>query len=286
MRVGASQIRSTEDPWENLASVCAFVEEATAASCDLICFPENILFRGRKAALKSDFFLSLDANGRIQENSDFAQALAECAQGWKIAVSLGSVPQQSGDASRPFNSHWIIQGSKVHPYHKIHLFNYSGEFGLYRESDEMSPGETTSVVDVAGKKVGLSICYDLRFPELYRELSLQKGAEVLLVPAAFTLETGRAHWHTLLRARAIENLSFVLAAAQWGSHINKNEKELFCYGHSLIISPWGEILAEAPEVGDSLLVVDLNFDQMREKRERLPARDAAVVFNTRNRSET
>lgn len=278
MKVAVAQIKSSEDPWENLAIVNAFVQEAVSARASLVCFPENVLFRGRKKFLSPEFFLDLNPDGSIKETSDFSEAVAESARSWPMAVSLGSVPQKSLDLQRPFNSHWVVQNSQVQAYHKIHLFNYSGQFGVYRESDEMSAGTKPEVVEVEGNKVGLSICYDLRFPELYRNLSLRMDAKILLVPAAFTLETGRAHWHPLLRARAIENLSFVLAAGQWGSHLGKDEKKLFCYGHSLIISPWGEILAEAPGKGDALIMADLNFIQLSEKRERLPALSSAVLF--------
>jgi nitrilase len=192
---------------------------------------------------------------------------------WEIAVSLGSVLEVGSGSKLPWNSHWIIKAhrSSIEAYRKIHLFDYAGSTARYHESNDVQAGEHIQSVSIGALRAGLSICYDLRFPELYRHLALLQGAQILLVPSAFTRETGEAHWHTLLRSRAIENLSFVAAAAQWGSHRNSQGQELFCYGHSLVVDPWGRVLAEAPGQGDALLVVDLELDELRRSRERLPS---------------
>ncbi len=283
MRLGVAQIRSTEDPWENFLQICAFVAEAEAQKVDLVCFPENALFRGRKTLMPPETVLSLNDEGQLIAESEFSRALQEAISSWKVTVSLGSVPEKSFDSRRPYNSHWVIRPKQpIVSYKKIHLFDYEGSAGTYRESDDMSPGSDPVAVDVKEVRTGLSICYDLRFPELYRRLTLTEQARVLLVPAAFTLETGRAHWHALLRARAIENLSFVAAAGQWGDHLNGKGQQMYCYGHSLIISPWGEVLAEGGEVGDSLLICDLNFDEQAMRRERLPALRSAKLFKDAN----
>lgn len=270
LRVAVAQMRSTDDPWENLFQFAAFIDEAKSKSVDLLCFPENLFFRGPKEKLTSDYVFHLRA-GKIEPHSEFTSEVADLIAASPFALSLGSVSERNPVDARPFNAHWLVEKSGViTSYHKIHLFDFQGANATYRESTEMSRGHEVKSALVEGEKIGLSICYDLRFPELYRKLAVESHANVLLVPAAFTRETGRAHWHSLLRSRAIENLCFVAAAGQWGSHQNSEGKELFCYGHSLIISPWGEILAEGPEEGDALLTADLKGEELMSARKRLP----------------
>ncbi len=272
-------MRSTEDPWQNLALIQAYTEEAAQKGAQIICFPENAFYRGPKSKMPIDTILSLSGN-RIIESQDFSKAIAEWTRDLKIAVCLGSVPEKSQDPRRPFNSHWFIQpGGSVSSYHKMHLFDFAGSQATYRESDEMTRGSDLVSVPFGDFKVGLSICFDLRFPELFRHLTLNHRTNLLLVPAAFTRETGRAHWHTLLRARAVENLSYVCGIGQWGGHLNEKGQELFCYGHSLIYSPWGDLVAEAGEEGDALLIVDLDVKQVKSTRERLPALDCALLMS-------
>jgi nitrilase len=279
LRIGVVQFRSTDDPWRNLLLVNDYVSAAAQAGCALVCFPENVFYRGPREPTgfaREELFLSVDGKSEIAPITDFSRALREIAQDWPLAVSLGSVLERS-PTPLPYNSHWVVHADHtVSRYQKIHLFDYSGQGASYKESRDVSAGLTPVTVNLSrgtrgGPKLGLSVCYDLRFPELYRVLSVRLGAQVLLAPSAFTLETGRAHWHTLLRARAIENLSFVVAAAQWGAHFNARGEELWCYGHSIVLGPWGETLAEAREQGDEMLVVDIDFSSLQRAREKLPA---------------
>jgi len=282
MRIGVAQIQSGADPYRNLLLMRAFIDESLSKKVELLCFPENLLYRGPKKSadyLREDVFLERDAQGRLVQNSPFSRALAEMLEGISLTLSLGSVFEKATHDARPFNSHWVRRPDGIiHSYSKIHLFDYDSNAGLYRESAECLSGNSPKLVQVNDWNVGLSICYDLRFPELFRELTLRHKAELLLVPAAFTRSTGEAHWHSLLRARAIENLSFVAAAGQWGSHLDSHGQKLYCFGHSLIISPWGEIIAEGPREGDALLVADLDRSDLLNRRSQLPALQSAKLF--------
>lgn len=278
MKLCAVQFKSSDDPYENLVRVQALTEEAQQAGATLVCFPENIFYRGARHG-KSGFSrdeatLELDATRCLLENSDFSKAVGEWIRNLNVSVSLGSVLQKSSESSLPYNAHWLIHAGsppRITTYAKIHLFDYSGSAGRYHESKDVSAGSSVVVSKVQDILVGLSICYDLRFPELYRAMTLNMGAQLLLIPAAFTQETGKAHWHTLLKSRAIENLSFVVAAGQWGFHEDSKGQRLECFGHSCIVDPWGNIVAEAPEQGDGLLFAELSPKHIQNFREKLPS---------------
>ncbi len=277
MKVAIAQICTSDDPWENLFLVQNLCEDAAEQGATLVCFPENVFFRGAKSKLTSDFILSLSGN-RLIESTEFSKAVGEWFRSLPCAVSLGSVPERSEDTAKPYNSHWFVdREGRVQSYHKIHLFDFVGAQAVYKESDEMTRGKDLVSVDCEGFHLGLSICFDLRFAELYRKLVLQHRANVLLVPAAFTRETGRAHWHTLLRARAIENLSYVIGIGQWGSHQNDKGQELWCYGNSVVYAPWGEQLIVAEEEGDAILIVDLDQQRLSDARAKLPVLELAVL---------
>lgn len=282
LKVGVAQIQSGPDAWLNLALVQSFILEAEDRGVDLLCFPENLFFRGPKKGIdfdRQDSFLGRDAAGALKADSPFSEALAETLANTRLTLSFGSVYEKVAEGGLPYNSHWIAKpGAPIEAYHKVHLFNFDSAQGSYREADEMRAGQKPLSVDVKGWRVGLSICFDLRFPELFRELVLREKCELLLVPAAFTRLTGEAHWHTLLRARAIENLAFVAAAGQWGDHLDSKGQHLYCYGHSLIISPWGEVLSEAPAEGDALIVSELSVADLQERRKRLPALSCTRLF--------
>lgn len=273
MRVAIAQLRSTEDPWENLAMVQSLCVEAESNGAKLICFPENILYRGRRSRIPSEVLFKRLENGEIESDvSAFARELKAFQSKQSLTISLGSVLEQSDDPHRPYNSHWILEPqTSIAAYPKIHLFSFHQGEVIYRESDQISAGQNLVTHKLEDFKIGLSICYDLRFPELYRSLALDHGATLFLVPSAFTMETGRAHWHTLLRARAIENACYVIAPAQWGSHLNDRDQRLWCYGHSLAYDPWGELLIEGPEQGDCLLYVDIDSNRVARVRDRLPS---------------
>jgi predicted amidohydrolase len=276
MKVGIGQIRSGSDPWLNLALVAAFLEEARDQRCELVCFPENVLYRGPKVRAdgggREEAYLKLDSEGRIDRSTSFGRSVAEVLEAAPCTVSLGSVLELAG-GTLPYNSHWVVgRDGRVLSYKKIHLFIYESATGggSYREASEVHAGSETVVAPVGEFHAGLSICFDLRFPELFRDLSVKKGADLLLIPAAFTRETGEAHWHTLQRARAVENLSFVVAAGQWGTHVDSKGQELWCYGHSLVVDPWGRVIADGPAEGDALVTAELDLAEVKRRRSSLP----------------
>jgi predicted amidohydrolase len=209
-----------------------------------------------------DRFAVGGAPGRI------VNAMAEVARKHAVALVLGGMPEKGPDDAHVHNTSVYLDatGAVRASYHKIHLFDVQIPDGAeYRESDSVTPGTEPVVVETPWAKMGLSVCYDLRFPELYRKQA-QAGARILTVPAAFTLHTGRDHWHVLLRARAVENLCFVLAAAQYGRH---NAKRV-TYGHALIVDPWGQVLAECPDQ-EGVAVAELDLAYQDKVRRELPS---------------
>lgn len=215
------------------------------------------------------------------DSTAFGASLAALSKDWTVTVSLGSVLEVNPRGPKPFNAHWVWKASSWWRYHKMHLFDFDMNAKIsYRESEFVSKGHKPVALNVDSFRCGLSICYDLRFPELYRHLTLNEECQVLLVPAAFTRTTGEAHWHTLLKARAVENLSYVIAAAQWGTHRGDRGETLECYGHSIAIDPWGEILWEASPDEDCMGVVDLSMERLNACRTKLPALEHAFRERT------
>jgi predicted amidohydrolase len=258
--VAAVQLNSQADLDQNLEQARKLVQRAASRGAELVLLPENFAFFGAEA--EKHAIASGLGNGVV------ARALADMARESKVFVVGGGFPESSGDAKRPYNTALLVgpDGRELSVYRKIHLFDVElGAGGSYSESAATTAGTSPVVVDVAGFKVGLSICYDLRFPELYRALS-EQGAEVLLVPAAFTLHTGKDHWHVLLRARAIEAQAFVVAAGQQGSHPNARQT----YGHSLVVDPWGTVVAEATD-GPGVVVATLERARLEAVRRSLPS---------------
>lgn len=260
--VAAVQLSSQADVAENLRVVRERIEQAAARGAKVVALPENFAFMGsedEKCALAE----SLDAPGPILD------VLAKAAQSSRTWVIGGGMPTRSTDPQRPFNTCVVIapDGSIAAHYHKLHLFDVElADGSVYRESKGTMPGEKAPpVVEIDGFRVGLSICYDLRFPELYRALSNQ-GAEVLVVPAAFTVPTGKDHWHVLLRARAIEAQSYVIAPAQWGKHPKGRQT----YGKSLVVDPWGDVVAQASD-GEGVVFAELSRAFLEDVRKRLPS---------------
>lgn len=265
--VAAVQLNSQQDVAQNLQTCRQLVERAARRGAELVLLPENFAFFGPEAD-KRDTAESL-SEGRI------SGALSEMAREFRVAVVGGGFPERSPDPQRPHNTLLVVgpDGSQLAAYRKIHLFDVElGSGGSYSESAATMPGAAPVVVEVAGFKLGLSICYDVRFPELYRALG-QQGAEVLLVPAAFTLHTGKDHWHVLLRARAIEGQAFVVAAAQQGTHPRGRQT----YGHSLVADPWGTVIAEAAD-GVGLVTATLERARLESVRRSLPSLTHRVLF--------
>jgi len=253
---------SGDDLQQNLSTVDSMLRDAAARSCRLAVLPENFAFVG-VADNDKIAHAEVEGTGPIQE---FLSDAAKRHGMWLIA---GSLPLKAERPDRCFGASMVFddQGIRRGCYRKIHLFDVDlpDRNERYRESASMAPGSEPLVVDTDIGKVGLSICYDLRFPELYRKL-VDDGAVILTVPAAFTKVTGAAHWHVLLRARAIENLAYVIAPAQQGRHPNGRET----FGHSMIIDPWGRILAEQP-AGDGIVLAPIDPAMPGRLRREFPA---------------
>ncbi|MBE7479445.1 MAG: carbon-nitrogen hydrolase family protein [Polyangiaceae bacterium] len=262
LRVAAVQLQSQEDVGENLERCRHWVRRAAERGAKLVLLPENFAFMGPEADKRSIAEKIGDPGAPIQT------ALAAMAKESGVVLVAGGFPEASGDERRPFNTLAVYgaDGTLAGSYRKIHLFDVRLPDGSeISESAATTAGREPQVIDVLGYRLGLSICYDLRFPELYRALA-DRGAEVLLVPAAFTLLTGKDHWHVLLRARAIEAQCFVLAAAQWGTH----PKGRTTYGHSLLADPWGTVIAEASD-GPGVVVAELDPAVLARVRANLPS---------------
>jgi predicted amidohydrolase len=264
MRVAAIQMNSGDDVAANLELTDKLLGEAAADASKLAVLPENFALmpeRGRdKAKIAEE-----PGDGPIQA------FLSEASRRYGIWIIAGSMPLVSPeiDAERVYGACPVYDadGKPRAIYNKIHLFDVDlvDEQESYRESRSMYPGEDVVTVDTVCGRVGLTICYDLRFPELFRQL-VDAGATVFTVPAAFTAATGEAHWHTLLRSRAIENLAYVIAPGQYGEHPDRRST----YGHSLIIDPWGRILAEAAD-GNGFIAADIDPLLPEKLRSEFPA---------------
>jgi predicted amidohydrolase len=258
----ALQMSSQASVPENLGRVAALVGEAARRGARVVLLPENFALMGEEAD-KRAVAEDLDAGA-----GPIARQLAALARAHRVAIVAGGLPERSGDTARPFNTCAVFdeEGRLVARYRKVHLFDVDLPDGTtYRESASTTAGTEPVVVTLAGLRVGLSICYDLRFPELYRALS-RLGADVLVVPAAFTLTTGKDHWHVLLRARAIEAQAYVVAAAQGGKHPRGRQT----YGKSCLVDPWGEIVAQASE-GEGIAIADVDPGYIARVRASLPA---------------
>ena len=260
MRVAIVQLCSTADVDRNLARARAGIEAAAARGAEFVALPEAFGLLRREGDPIPDA-ATLEVRLRT--------ALADWAATNRIWLLGGSLPETPPGAARLYNTSLLLtpEGQTVAEYRKIHLFDVDLAEGKdrYRESDTYAAGEEVVVAHTPHGGVGLSICYDLRFPELYRR-QVDDGARWLCVPSAFTRETGKAHWEVLLRARAIENQSYVIAPAQCGAH----SPDRASHGHSLIIDPWGEVLAEG---GDepTLLVADCAADAIERARTVVPS---------------
>ncbi len=257
----ALQMTSTSDVDTNLATACRLVRQAKSAGATFVGLPENF-----------GFLRSEGEPGAVAQTREgpWVELMAGLARELGITLLLGSLPEASDGAEDPriFNTSLLLgpDGSVLAAYRKIHLFDIDlpGMEHL-KESRAVQPGREVVVADTPAGRIGLSICYDLRFPELYRKLSAA-GAEVLVVPSAFTSRTGQDHWEALLRARAIENLAYVVAPAQVGDH----GKGRASWGHAMIVDPWGAVLAEVPE-GEGMALAPIDLARVARLRHELPA---------------
>jgi predicted amidohydrolase len=262
-RFAAVQMTSGPDVAANLASARALLAEAKAQGAVVALLPENFAFMGRRDSDKREV-AERDGTGPIQD------ALASAAAELGLFVIAGTIPVRSDDADGRVHNTTLVYdatGRRVGRYDKIHLFDVDvpGKAEAYRESAHVAPGREFTVIPSPAGLVGLTVCYDLRFPELFRRL-VAAGAEILVVPSAFTVPTGRAHWEPLLRARAIENLCYVVAAAQSGVHPSGRET----YGDSLIVDFWGRVLTRLPR-GRGAISAPIDLDALRAARNAFPA---------------
>ncbi|MEM7189274.1 MAG: carbon-nitrogen hydrolase family protein [Pseudomonadota bacterium] len=274
MKAALLQLTSSDDPAANLPVLEARLREAAAAGADIAFTPEvtNIVSASRT---RQNEMLATESDDATLAR---AKSLAAELSMW---ISLGSLALLSGDTDERFvNRQFLISdgGEIVARYDKIHMFDVElGGEESYRESKGYRPGVEAVLSTAPWAKFGLTTCYDMRFPRLYRSLA-EAGATILTAPSAFTVPTGKAHWHVLLRARAIETGSFVIAAAQWGTHGASRGRVRQTYGHSLVVNPWGEVIADAGE-GTGVTLVDIDPDEVVEARQKIPALANARDFS-------
>lgn len=259
-RAAAVQFRSGTDPDGNINALRNLVAEAVLQGAHYVQTPEMTGALVQNRSMLAEII-------RAEETDPVVAAARELAREHEICLHLGSTPialEGGGVANRAFL--FAPDGELIARYDKIHMFDVDLDNGeSWRESATYRPGDSSVVVELPFARLGLAICYDLRFPDLFREQALA-GAEVLTVPAAFTRQTGQAHWQVLIRARAIENGAFVVAAAQGGKHEDGRET----FGHSMIVDPWGRILAEADHDEPCVIVADIDREASATARQKIP----------------
>lgn len=264
IRVAVVQMTSTEDEDLNLVQIERLVARAVAQGAAFVVLPENAAWLRIGDAVNP---------GHRLGHSAVLSRLASLAQAHRISLLLGSILIARGEGERPTNTSLLfdLEGRVVARYDKIHLFRVDiGPGASFDETRHISAGDTPVVAGIAGIRVGMTICYDLRFPGLFQALR-HAGADIIAVPSAFTVPTGRDHWEVLLRARAIETQCYVVAAAQWGYHGGQRTS----FGRSCIIDPWGTVLACVAD-GVGFAVADLDLERMRTIRKALPCAEHIV----------
>jgi predicted amidohydrolase len=262
LKIASIQMVSTPDIQENLKVAGSLIQAAAKDGAQIVVLPEYFCLMGLKDQDKVRARESF-GSGPIQEK------LAEYARANQIHLVAGTIPLEAQDAAKVLNTTLVYDpnGQVISRYDKIHLFGFQTSKERYQESETIEAGDTPGLLKLAINNqewtFGLSICYDLRFPELYRALGT---VDCHIIPAAFTYTTGQAHWEILLRARAIENQCYVLASAQGGTHLNQRRT----WGHSMLINPWGEVLRDLP-AGEGFISGVLSKDKLNEVRSQLPA---------------
>ncbi|KAL8093290.1 deaminated glutathione amidase, chloroplastic/cytosolic isoform X2 [Apium graveolens] len=256
IRVAAAQMTSINDLAANFSTCSRLVKEAASAGAKMICFPENFSYVG--AADGDSLKIAEPLDGPIMKGES------------SMWLSLGGFQEKGSDDAHLRNTHVLIDnaGNIKSTYSKMHLFDVDVPGGaVFKESSFTEAGKKIVALDSPFGRLGLTVCYDLRFPEIYQQLRFHHGAQVLLVPSAFTKVTGEAHWEILLRARAIETQCYVIAAAQAGKHSEKRES----FGETLIIDPWGSVIGRLPDrVSTGLAVADIDFSLLGSVREKMP----------------
>jgi len=259
--VAVVQLRSGRDPGKNLPEVEALIRDAAGSGATYVQTPEmtNIIERDR-----ADMLGKLE----IEEKDIFVARGRELARELGIVLHFGSLAIRRGDG-KIANRAYVFgpNGATIATYDKIHMFDVDLPNGeSWRESAAYTPGESAILAKGAGLRIGLGICYDVRFPQLFRAYG-HAGADVITAPAAFTRQTGEAHWHVLQRARAIENGCFMISAAQGGSHEDGRDT----FGHSLIVGPWGKVIAEADHADPGVVIADIDIGEVELTRSRVPS---------------
>ncbi len=258
VRVAAVQLASGSDPEQNVERAADLVRRAASEGARYVQLPEYFNYRGPTSGY---LLVAEPVPGPTVDR--FAALARELA----ITLHVGSLFEESPEAEKSFNTSVVLapSGEVVATYRKVHLFDVNVPGGVeHRESKNIAPGDRLVVAEVEGFTLGMSVCFDVRFPELYRALSLA-GATVLAVPSSFAVATGRVHWSTLLRARAIESEAYLIAAAQAGT----TSEGVSSFGHSMIIDPWGEVLAESTLDGEDVLVVTIDLDEVARRRSQI-----------------
>ncbi|KAF3646551.1 Nitrilase -like protein 1 [Capsicum annuum] len=277
VRIAAAQMTSVNNLAVNFDTCSRLVKEAASAGAKLLCFPENFSFVGDLQGESLKIAEPLD--GPIMKG------YCSLARESNIWLSLGGFQEKGSDDAHLRNTHVLIDdnGNIRSTYSKMHLFDVDVPGGaVYKESSFTEAGKDIVVVDSPFGRLGVTVCYDLRFPELYQQLRFNHDAQVLLVPAAFTTVTGQAHWEILLRARAIETQCYVIAAAQAGKHNEKRES----YGNTLIIDPWGTIVGRLPDRSSTgITVADIDFSLIDSVRAKMPVSKHRKPAEFWNRSE-
>lgn len=259
LAVAAIQMNSRDDKAANLDTALRLIDQAVAAGARLVALPEVWTYLGDD---EGTFATAEPIPGPTVER------LAERARRHGIYLHGGSIAERIDGSPRLANTTVVIgpDGDILALYRKIHLYDVVLDgVATYQESATIFPGDEIVTVDIDGVRIGLAICYDLRFPELFRILTL-RGAEVIMLPAAFTLATGKDHWEVLIRARAIENSVFMVAPAQVGQHSGTK----WCYGRSMIVDPWGTVIATAPDT-ETVISANLDFQRLRDVRRQVPS---------------
>ncbi|MCR5666912.1 MAG: carbon-nitrogen hydrolase family protein [Eubacterium sp.] len=259
-KIAVAQMNSGADAKKNLDKMCAMTKEAKAQGADLILFPEHADYLGHGMRKQAQLI-----------DGELIGTLSACAALNRIYLHLGSFTEKS-DTNRPYNTSVLFDrdGKTVATYRKTHLFEVDIEGGTkVREADTVSPGDQIVVCDTDFGRVGFAICYDLRFPQLFQKMA-KAGADIICMPANFTYETGKAHWEVLLRARAIENTCYIVAADQVGE-----KPEFTAYGHSMIIDAWGNVLTQSEQT-EGLIYATIDLEYLKQVRRQMPS-----LHNTR-----